>query len=237
LVGILNGVDYDDWNPATDKVIATPYGVDDTGGKSGCKADLQKLFGLEVSDSVPVFGMVSRLVAQKGCDLLIESMSELMKREIQFVLLGTGEQKYMDRFTALAKNYPGRMGVKYIYDLATGHRTIAGSDVLLMPSIYEPCGLTQMYGLRYGTPPLVRATGGLKDTVIEFNEDAETGNGFVFNNAEQVDFLAAVDRAVKIYSQKQLWEQLIRNGMKQDWSWKKSATTYLDIYEKTLERI
>ncbi len=231
LKGILNGIDYNIWDPKTDTNIIRNYTVDDLMGKRTCKTDLQKTFGLEENSSVPIIGMVARLTSQKGFDLVAAAMNSLMKKNIQFIILGYGEKYYQETFEEMKIQYAGRLDIKLAFDYSSEHKIIAGSDIILVPSRYEPCGLTQMHALRYGTVPVVRETGGLKDTVHEFDPDKGTGNGFLFKVSEIPDFLNSIDRALSMYMQKKLWESLIKNGMKEDHSWEKSAQTYKELYE------
>jgi starch synthase len=232
LVGILNGADYEVWNPETDPFIRKRYGPKDLSGKRLCKADLQRSFGLPEAPNVPVIGMVSRLTEQKGCDLLEKALESLLSRGIQFVLLGTGEGRYQEFFSQMLLKYPGKVGVEITFDESLAHRVVAGADLLLMPSRYEPSGLTQMYSLRYGTIPIVRATGGLKDTIEEFNPKTERGNGFVFGPYEVEDLLKALDRALAHFYRQGEWRKLINNAMAADFSWARSARAYLDLYQK-----
>lgn len=234
ITGILNGIDYRVWNPETDTGIAHTYSTDDLSSKSLCKETLQDVFGLQKNPDVPLIGMVTRLTFQKGCDLLEAAMGTIMSRNIQFVLLGSGEKQYADIFDAMPAQYPGRMGVQVAFDEARVHTIIAGADFLLIPSRYEPCGLTQMYGMRYGTPAVARATGGLKDTIQEFNAETKTGNGFLFEKYETGDFIAAIDRALGHYGHKDEWNALMKNCMKASFTWDKSARAYRDLYQKLL---
>lgn len=231
LTGILNGADYSVWNPQADPLIARKFGPGNLSGKAVCKADLQRSFGLPQDPGIPIVGMVTRLTAQKGFDLLADGISELLSRKFQFVLLGTGESQYQDFFSKIAARYPDKVGVRLAFDDALSHKIVAGSDLLLMPSRYEPCGLTQMYSLKYGTIPIVRAVGGLRDTVQEFNPRTGSGNGFVFNPYEVRDLLAAVDRALKMLRDKTKWPILVKNAMAADFSWDKSAQAYLNLYQ------
>jgi starch synthase len=230
LTGILNGADYSIWNPETDTNIAATYNENELTGKAICKKELQKLFSLDENPEVPIVSMVTRLTSQKGSDIVAAAMSDLMARKIQFVMLGNGEEYYSEQFRNITALYPGKAGIELAFDDSKVHKIIAGADMILLPSHYEPCGLTQMYSLRYGTVPVVRETGGLKDTVHEFNADDGTGNGFLFASNEVPDLLAAVDRALSIYQRKDLWAVLVKNGMIEDYSWDKSALAYKDLY-------
>ncbi len=232
LAGILNGADYAVWNPETDPFIAERFGLTNLLGKKRCKADLQQSFRLPQNPEIPVIGMVSRLTTQKGFDLLIKGIDRLLWRELQFILLGTGDSQYQDFFSDMAARYPDKVGVRIAFNDPLSHKIIGGSDMLLMPSQYEPCGLTQIYGLKYGTIPVVRATGGLKDTVEEFDPKTGKGNGFVFDAYEVTDFLAAVERALDLFSQQRQWQALMKNAMTADFSWGQSARAYLNLYQK-----
>ena len=234
LVGILNGADYDIWNPEADPFIAKTYGPKDLSGKRICKAHLQRSFGLPEEPDVPLLGMISRLAAQKGFDLLEEALDALLRRDLQFVLLGTGERRYQEFFSAVPARYPGKAGVRIGFDEALAHQIEAGADLFLMPSLYEPGGLNQLYSFKYGTIPIVRATGGLKDTVEEFDPKTGRGNGFLFGPYEVPALLEAVDRALTLFHQKGEWTTLMKNAMAADFSWDRSALAYLDLYRKLL---
>jgi starch synthase len=171
---------------------------------------------------------------QKGFDLLEKALDELLSRDVQFVLLGTGDRRYQRFFLQAATKHSGKLAVQIAFDESLAHKVIAGSDLFLMPSQYEPCGLTQMYSLKYGTIPVVRATGGLKDTIQEFNAETGKGNGFVFVPYEVADFLAAVDRALRLFLRKRQWQTLVKNAMAADFSWDKSARVYLNLYQGLL---
>lgn len=234
LVGILNGADYGLWSPENDPFVKKRYGPKDISGKRLCKADLQRSFGLPVYPNVPLIGMVSRLTAQKGFDLLEKALDSLLSRDIQFVLLGTGEKHYEEFFTQVRLEYPGKVGLKITFDDSLAHRVIAGADLFLMPSRYEPSGLTQIYSLKYGTIPIVRATGGLKDTIREFEPKTGRGNGLVFGPYEVGDLLEAVDRALAYFHRQKVWRNLLDNAMAADFSWTRSAQAYLNLYQKVL---
>ncbi len=234
LYGILNGVDYEEWSPTQDSFIKAHYKVGDLAGKKICKADLQQAFHLPVREDVPVLGMISRLIEQKGFDLMAAIMEDLVKMEIQFVLLGTGDEKYHLLFENLAQKHPDRLGIKIGFDNALAHKIEAGADMFLMPSRFEPCGLNQIYSLKYGTVPIVRATGGLDDTIQDFSPLKEEGNGFKFTSYSAAELLAAIERALQIYRSKPTWEKLMVRGMTADFSWHQSARAYLDVYQRTL---
>jgi starch synthase len=232
LVGILNGADYSVWNPRNDPLIIKPYSPKNLSGKKICKADLQRSFGLPGNPEIPVIGMVSRLSVQKGFDLLEKALDKLLSRNLQFVLLGTGDRRYQKFFVQAAAKHPGKLAVQIAFDESLAHKVIAGSDLFLMPSQYEPCGLTQMYSLKYGTIPIVRATGGLKDTIQEFDPETRKGNGFVFRSYEARDLLLAVGRALELFPRRTQWRTLVNNAMAADFSWDRSARAYLDLYQR-----
>ncbi len=233
--GILNGVDYTIWNAACDPFIAKTYSQEDLSGKAACKEDLQKLAQLPIRPDVPVIAMVSRLSSQKGIDLLEEALPSLMKRDIQLVLLGDGEMRYQRTFRKFGEDYPDKTGIFLGYDYALAHRIFAGADMVLVPSRYEPCGLNQLYALKYGTAPIVRATGGLGDTVEPLDCERDTGTGFKFVDADPAALEAAIAEAVRIYiHEPEAWKRLIVRGMAQDFSWQRSAMEYLRLYAQAL---
>jgi starch synthase len=234
LVGILNGVDYDEWNPATDPHIKKNYQPPKLHGKRICKAELQKIFSLPVRSMVPLFAVISRLVDQKGLDLFVEAVEELLGLDLQLVVLGTGEQKYQDFFTDLARQFPAKLGVQIGFDNDLAHKIEAGADFFLMPSKFEPCGLNQMYSLKYGTIPIVRATGGLDDTIEDFDPLRVAGNGLKFAVYSGAVLLEAVKRAIAIYSNRSIWSHLVKNAMRADFSWDRSAAQYARLYEKLI---
>jgi starch synthase len=237
LYGIINGVDYQDWDPSRDPHLVARYDLKDISGKKECKKDLLKEFHLPSSlEKVPLLGMISRLADQKGFDLLMEILDQLFSLDIGFVLLGTGEQKYHDLFTQVAQKYPQKSGIRIAYDDRLAHKIEAGADFFLMPSKYEPCGLNQIYSLRYGTIPVVRATGGLDDTITQYDPTSRKGNGFKFTRYDPKEFLSTMRAAMGFYSQPEHWKQLIRNAMTADFSWNRSAEAYLQLYRKALEK-
>ncbi len=232
LAGVLNGVDYSHWDPQTDPLIAQPYSPAKMDGKRACKKDLLATFDLDSSNlSRPVIGMVSRLAAQKGFDLLAAAADGLMQLDLTLVILGTGEPGFEKLLADLQKRYPGKLGLRLAYDNAIAHKIEAGSDMFLMPSRYEPSGLNQMYSLRYGTVPIVRATGGLDDSIEPFDPATKQGNGFKFAAYTPQAMMAAVQQALALYQQRTLWAVVQRNGMVQDYSWKRSAAKYVALYE------
>ena len=228
--GILNGVDYTSWNPQTNPHIAANYSAKDFSGKSQCREELMGLFGLQGTGKSPVIGMISRMADQKGFDILADAMEDLMKIDIRLVILGTGDAKYENQYAQLGKRYAGRLGVKVGFDNTLAHKIEAGSDMFLMPSKYEPCGLNQMYSLKFGTIPIVRATGGLDDTIREFDPETGKGNGFKFKAYSSAELIKAVKRARYLYRNNLLWTKLVQNAMKEDFSWKRSARKYEEVY-------
>lgn len=235
--GVLNGVDYTEWNPEADPHIAANYSPKDLSGKKKCKKELIEIFRLEGSVETPIIGIISRLADQKGFDILADAMDELMKMKLFLVLLGRGDEKYEKQFSELGKKYKGRLGVKIAFDNVLAHKIEAGSNMFLMPSRYEPCGLNQLYSLKYGTIPVVRATGGLDDTVQEFEPETEKGNGFKFFEYSSKALIEKVKRALVIYKNKELWLKLVKNAMNEDFSWNKSALRYQEIYNRAITKI
>ncbi len=236
LHGIMNGIDTEEWNPETDPHIPAHYNAEDPSGKSICKAELQRRFGLPVEPATPVAGIVSRLVEQKGFDILTEAVHQILNFGIQFVLLGTGMEKYQRYFRMLAKAHPTQMYAEIGYNEPTAHFIEAGCDMFFMPSRFEPCGLNQLYSMRYGTIPIVRQTGGLADSVEDASEAkilSWEATGFTFVNYNPPEFLAAVKRAEEFYrdpARPDLWQKLIVNAMSRDHSWHHSA----QLYEKLM---
>jgi len=237
LHGILNGVDYAHWNPATDGNLAAHYSPQDLAGKHACREDLLHAFGLEnVAETTPVIGIVSRLAAQKGFDLVAQVGEELVERDVVFAVLGTGEPVYESFFRNWAFRHPAQVAAQIRYDEALAHKIEAGADMFLMPSRYEPCGLNQIYSLKYGTVPIVRATGGLDDTIEEWDAEKGTGTGFKFPGYAPRNLLAAVDRALKAFQNKTGWQRLMRNGMAREYSWSGPAREYVAVYEEAARR-
>jgi starch synthase len=233
-LGILNGIDDACWNPATDPLLPATYQAGDLTGKALDKAALQQRLGLAVEPGTPLLGAISRLTWQKGLDLLLEIGDALVADGAQLALLGSGDAWMQDAFTALSWRHPGRVAVIIGYDEALAHQIEAGADVFLIPSRFEPCGLNQMYSLRYGTPPLVRATGGLGDVVIDATPAALAegrANGFVFGPADAPTLLATIRRVLAAWQDRALWQRLQATGMAADWSWAPSARRYLELYE------
>lgn len=236
VAGILNGVDYDEWNPATDSFIATHYSRDRLEGKALCKKDLLAAFELpQKNPRQPVIGIVSRFATQKGFDLLAEVADELMTMELSIVALGTGEPQFEELFRDLALRFPRKFAVRVAYDNTLAHKIEAGSDIFLMPSRYEPCGLNQIYSLKYGSVPVVRATGGLDDTIEPFDPATGQGTGFKFREYSGQALLDCLRQALRVYrDQPAAWTRLIRNGMSKDYSWSASAATYERLYMRVV---
>lgn len=231
LYGILNGVDYRVWNPASDPLIEAQYHAGDMGGKTACKRDLIARSGLDQTAlDGPVLGLVSRLDRQKGLDLVVGAAESLLKLGASLVILGTGDRAIQTALEEAAARMPGRMAVIAGFDDEMAHRIIAGSDILLVPSRYEPCGLTQIYALKYGTVPVVRAVGGLEDTVVDADGSSVPGTGFKFKDYNIPSFVKTVERAVKAFKRKEIWASVVDDGMAADFSWKRSAGLYFDLY-------
>jgi starch synthase len=241
LSGIINGVDYTIWNPATDVHLTKTYDAKTVAaGKAACKAALQSELGLPARPRVPLLGLVGRLTDQKGIDLVAAVMKEWVRTtDLQWVLLGTGDPKYHELFAALAQHYPQKVVARLAFSDSLAHRIEAGADMFLMPSRFEPCGLSQLYSLKYGTVPLVRATGGLADTIIDTTPEtlaAGTASGFSFREYSTLALAETLTRACEAYEQPEVWSQLIATGMRQDWSWARSAKQYATLYQRTIAR-
>ncbi len=233
LSGILNGVDYSAWNPAHDSFLAANYTSTNLNGKADCKSDLLATFGLPPSKKdVPVIGMVSRLAGQKGLDILVEALGSLFALGMKLIILGTGEVKIQNALLRAVKRFPSFLGLKIAFDDSAAHKILAGCDMFLIPSRYEPCGLTQMYSLKYGTIPIVRATGGLDDSIQEFHPENGRGNGFKFKDYTPGALSNAARTALKVYAKKESWNVLLQNAMASDFSWERSAGEYLALYQK-----
>lgn len=231
--GIVNGVDYEQWSPEKDKFIVAQYSSDDLSGKLKCKEDLLAAFGISKADlKTPVIGIVSRFAAQKGFDLIGQIMDRLAREEMILLTLGNGDRQYEEMFLRLNKQFPQKIAVKVAYDNAIAHKIEAGSDMFLMPSRYEPCGLNQIYSLRYGTVPIVRATGGLDDTIESWEPRTGKGTGFKFTEYVGESLLLTIKEALRAYRETSSWQQLMRNGMSKDFSWSNSAREYVRVYER-----
>lgn len=238
LYGIVNGIDYEEWNPEKDPLLPVQYSADNMSNKLVCKSALQKIFDLPINRDIPLLATISRLADQKGFDLLGASLGEVLSLDggLQYIVLGTGDRKYHDLFSGLAKKFPKSFAIKIAYDNALAHLIEAGADMYLMPSRYEPCGLNQLYSLRYGTVPVVRGVGGLEDTITDFTDNPAEGTGFKFYDYSKASLLDAIGRALKIYRKKQDWTRLARQCMAADFSWERSAIEYIDLYKKAIEK-
>jgi len=232
LFGILNGIDYRDWDPAKDRLIPHRFYPADLRGKKDCRDHLVREFGLAAPADLPVAGMVTRLAGQKGLDIVCDALDDLLGLGLSLVILGTGDKKIQDFLLAAQKKSPDRIGLKIAFDERIAHTIYAGSDIFLIPSRYEPCGLTQMYAMKYGTIPIVRATGGLDDSVQEFDPLAGIGNGFKFVAAEPGPLVEAAGRAAAAFERPSEWGRLVSNAMAADFSWERSAAAYLALYAK-----
>ena len=233
LTGILNGVDYAVWNPETDELIAAQYSPKNLSGKLACKKNLLEVFHLpRESMNNPVIGIVSRFAGQKGFDLIEKVAADVLAEDLTIIALGTGEPKYEKLFRKLAKAYPGKFRVKVAYDNVLAHKIEAGADIFLMPSRYEPCGLNQMYSLKYGTVPVVRATGGLADTIESFDPGTGQGTGFKFEAYDGTALLGAIQQALAVFrNEPAVWRRIQASGMNKDFSWQASAVEYAKLYE------
>ena len=236
LYGILNGVDYSEWDPNHDPYIDNHFGLGHMAGKKVCRKKLARAFNLSSPESQPLIGMVSRLVEQKGFDLILPLLEEADTLDAGFIFLGTGDQKIVRKLEKLARKFPDKIAFINAYDNRLSHLLEAGADIFLMPSRYEPCGLNQLYSLRYGTVPLVRATGGLDDSITHFEALKCTGNGFKFSDYTITDLKKTITEALSIYRQPRLWYRLRANGMRCDFSWAKSASKYRELYESILQK-
>ncbi len=234
LVGVVLGVDYSVWDPAVDQHLARAYRPGDLTGKKECKADLARSVGLTISPETPLIGMVTRLVDQKGLDIMAEAMPAMMDMGIGFVLLGAGQEKYQALCQQWAENWPGRFAMRLGYDNPLAHKILAGADLYLMPSRFEPCGLSQLYSLRYGTLPIAHATGGLEDTIQDIGADGAAGTGFKFKAYTGDGLLSAVTRALDLFGKPDVWSRLMGEAMKQDFSWDRSAEEHMLLYRKLL---
>ncbi|MGA3105052.1 MAG: glycogen synthase GlgA [Terriglobales bacterium] len=233
VTGILNGVDYEEWSPQTDKFTVAKYSAQDLSGKLKCKQDLLHAFGIaNVDAKVPVIGIVSRFAAQKGFDLISQIMDRLAREEMIMVVLGSGDKPYEEMFQRLNRQFPNKIAAKVAFDNAIAHKIEAGADMFLMPSRYEPCGLNQIYSLKYGTVPIVRATGGLDDTIEPWDARTGKGTGFKFTDYTGEALLMTIKQALLDYQDPSSWRILMRNGMVRDFSWGASAREYGKVYER-----
>ena len=235
LAGILNGIDYTIFDPATDRFLPAHFSADDLVGKAESKALLQEECGLDVRPEVPLIGMIARLSPQKGFDLIERVLDDVMRSDLQMVFLGKGDREFVDLLNWANWRYPRRLHARIALDEGLAHRIYAGSDMFLMPSQFEPCGLSQMIALRYGSVPIVRETGGLKDSIVPYNQYTDEGNGFSFANYNAHEMLFTIERAVRYYyDDKPMWNRLVQRGMHEDFSWTHSAGEYLALYERLL---
>jgi starch synthase len=232
VIGILNGVDYDEWNPESDKFIDAHYSSHDLSGKQICKQDLVAALGITADLTVPIIGIVSRFAAQKGFDLIGQVVDRLALEDVVLAVLGSGDKLYEEMFLRLARRVPGKIAVRIAYDNPLAHKIEAGADMFLMPSRYEPSGLSQMYSLKYGTVPIVRATGGLDDTIDPWDPRTKKGTGFKFQEYTGEALLRAIHQALHLYRDPASWQRLMRNGMSKDFSWRISAREYIRAYER-----
>lgn len=236
LSGIVNGIDYDEYNPETDEFIYENFNVKDIENKAVNKAKLQMELGLPVKADVPVIGIVSRLTHQKGCDLIINSIDRLLQKDIQIVILGTGDYLYEQTFKRLQINYPDKVSANILFDNKLAHKIYAASDMFLMPSLFEPCGLGQLIALRYGAVPIVRETGGLKDTISPYNKYNGVGNGFGFRNYNHHELINTIEYALEIYKDKEAWSSIVEQSMESNNSWSKSAEMYKELYQGLVDK-
>jgi len=239
LVGILNGADYSQWDPAQDAHLASSYDPDTLDAKAANKRALQHYFDLPEDPTIPVAGMVARIAHQKGLDLVLASLDEILSRPLQLAVLGSGDKTLEAELLSAREKYPGRIGINIGYKEALSHQIEGGADMFLMPSRYEPCGLNQIYSLRYGTPPIVHNTGGLADTVVDTTAETlsdGTATGFVFHEPTAKALGLAIGRAVDLFHERETWRQVMRTGMAQDFSWRNSAQAYCELYEKARAR-
>ncbi|MDO5111952.1 MAG: glycogen synthase GlgA [Clostridia bacterium] len=232
LSGILNGIDVDTWNPATDLHIAKQYSPEDISGKSVCKEALQREFNLDGDANTPLVAMVTRMTDQKGLDLVEHVINEIVNSGVELAVLGRGDERYEGLFSWATWRYPGRVSVRFEQNEGTAHRVYAGADMFLMPSNFEPCGLSQIIAMRYGTIPIVRETGGLKDTVAPYNMFEDTGNGFTFANYNAHEMLDALYRAIGLHHYMDAWTRMMVRDMQLDFRWTRSAKEYMALYDK-----
>ncbi|TSC56491.1 MAG: starch synthase [Parcubacteria group bacterium Gr01-1014_18] len=235
LSGILNGIDYEHYNPATDPGLFARYNSSDWSSKAVNKAELQKMMNLPVSGDIPLLAMATRITEQKGFDLLFEILGELLSENLQLVVFGAGEERYEKMLRSAMKKFSTKMAANLAFDSLNVTKVYAGSDMFLMPSRFEPCGLGQLISLRYGSVPIARATGGIADTVIEMGAEDQSGNGFVFYNYDSADFLSSIRRALVAYGDKSLWNSLVGRGMRESFSWQIPAKKYEKLFYSAIE--
>jgi starch synthase len=236
LFGIINGIDYRIWDPKNDDKIASRYGIENLNRKYINKEKLQQELGLLPDRDIPLLGIISRLASQKGIELIISAFDEMIKRNLQFVLLGTGDTKYHLLLEKVKQKRYKNISINLLFDAILAHKIYAGCDMFLMPSYYEPCGLGQLISLKYGTIPIVRKTGGLADTIIDYDTRTSTGNGFVFTKYNTAQMVHAIIRALHLYRNKAVWQKLVLNAMSYDFSWQASAKKYIELYKKAMHK-
>lgn len=234
--GILNGIDQKQWEPSLDIALSRPFSAQNLNGKKGNKRTLQKELGLDLEPLIPLVGMVTRFTPDKGIDLVVEAWEQLMKREIQLVIMGHGEERFESFFRQVAAEHPGRVSIVLEQNTGLARRIFAGSDLFLMPSRHEPCGLEQIVALRYGSLPVVHKTGGLADTVIDCDEAPRQGNGFVFEKPRPEAMLSCLDRALRAYENRRQWLKYVKRGMTQDFGWSNSAHHYTELYRRAIDQ-
>jgi starch synthase len=235
--GILNGIDYDEWNSAKDEMIPVNYTLEEIDKKRECKRALLEENNLPVNLNRPFVGMISRLTRQKGLDIIGEAIDEIMDLDLYFILLGTGEEEYHRLFSQIGKKYSRKVAIHIVFDNQLSHRIYAGCDLFLMPSRYEPCGLGQLISLAYGTAPIVNPTGGLADTIEEFEPETGKGNGFILREYSASALVSALKRAISVYTRKEDWQRLVRNMMEANYSWAASTKEYLKLYQRAIDKI
>jgi starch synthase len=236
LYGILNGIDYSEWNPAKDDLIAVNYSLQEINKKMECKRVLLEENNLPVNLSCPFVGIVSRLARQKGLDIIAEAINEIMNLDLYFILLGRGEEEYHRLFSRISRKYSRKAAIHITFDNGLAHRIYAGCDMFLMPSRYEPCGLGQLISLAYGTAPIVNPTGGLADTIEGFEPETGKGNGFLLSEYSASALMSALERAISIYRRKEAWRRLIKNMMEANFSWAASTEKYLKLYQRAIDK-
>lgn len=236
LFGVLNGIDYEEWDPERDDKIPAKYNAATLEKKKINKTALQTALGLQPAEDKPLIATISRLSEQKGFDIIMPAIPELVSMGVQYVVLGTGERRFHEELEEARRRFPHSFGLKIGYDNQLAHLIEAGADIFLLPSRYEPCGLNQLYSLKYGTVPVVRATGGLDDTIVDYNQDPHNGTGFKFYEYSKDAMLLAIKRALEVYKDKKSWTDLIKRCMSKDFSWERSAREYVKLYELAIKR-
>ena len=237
LSGIVNGIDYKEYDPKNDEYIFKKYSIDSLENKAINKENLQRELGLTVNKDIPMIAMVSRLTHQKGCDLIINMLDGILQKNIQVVILGTGDSLYEKTFKDFKRWYPNKVSANILFDNELAHKIYAASDMFLMPSLFEPCGLGQLIALRYGSIPIVRETGGLKDTIIDYSDEREEGNGFTFRNYSFMELMEKAEYAIEVYKNKDKWQSLVMRAMNSYNSWDKSANEYKKLYDELYDEL